>query len=64
MSTGRGKKRMKDTPVLYEGLKKKRNPLITDYAWHGMQEKAIKSGLSASEYLERLIRKDLKEHCE
>ena len=59
MSTGKGKKRMKNQPVLHEGVKKKRNPLITDYAWHGMQEKAIKAGLSASEYLERLIRKDL-----
>ena len=59
MSTEKGKKRIKNIPVLYEGIKKKRNPLITDYAWQGMQEKAIRAGLSASEYLERLIRKDL-----
>ena len=63
MSTGKGKKRLKNTPVLYEDIKKKRGIMLTDYAWQGIQEKAVKKGLSASEYMEQLIREHLELDC-
>ncbi|MCV3213016.1 hypothetical protein OGM63_05655 [Plectonema radiosum NIES-515] len=59
MSTGKGRKRIKDTPVLYDEPKKKRGVMLTDTAWHSVQELAVTNNVSASEYLEELIRK----HC-
>lgn len=59
MSTSKGKKRVKNTPVLYSESKKKRGVMLTDTAWQSVQELAVKEGISASEYLEILIRK----HC-
>ncbi|MHC5609458.1 MAG: hypothetical protein ACYTXA_00055 [Nostoc sp.] len=59
MSTGKGKKRIKNTPVLHDETKKKRGVMLTNTAWHSVQELAVKSNISASEYLEELIRK----HC-
>lgn len=59
MATGKGKKRVKNIPVLYEEAKKKRGVMLTDTAWHSVQEVAAREGISASEYLEKLIR----EHC-
>ncbi len=59
MSTGKGKKRLRNIPVLYNDLKKKRGVMLTDAAWHSVQDLALKNNISASEYLERLIRK----HC-
>lgn len=56
MSTGKGKKRIKNTPVLYDEPKKKRGVMLTDTAWHSIQELAVKNDVSASEYLEELIR--------
>lgn len=57
MSTGKGKKRVKNKPVLYEGLKKMRGVHLTDVAWGLVQETAVKLKISASEYVEQLIRK-------
>ncbi|MGH8001607.1 MAG: hypothetical protein ACREPR_19840 [Brasilonema sp.] len=57
MSTGEGRKRVKNIPVLYEELKKKRGVMLTDTAWQKIQELALKEKTSASEYLEELIRK-------
>jgi len=57
MSTAKGKKRVKNTPVLYDEPKKKRGIMLTDTAWHSIQELAVKNNVSASEYLEELIRK-------
>jgi hypothetical protein len=59
MSTGKGKKRVKNTPVLYDEPKKMRGVYLTDTAWYSVQELAASEGLSASEYMESLIRK----HC-
>ncbi|NJM71142.1 MAG: hypothetical protein HC862_13455 [Scytonema sp. RU_4_4] len=59
MSTGKGKKRVRDVPVLHDEPKKKRGVWLTDTAWHSIQELAVKEKVSASEYLEELIRK----HC-
>ena len=57
MSTGKGKKRVKNTPVLYDETKKRRGVWLTDTAWHSVQELAVKNNISASEYLEEMIRK-------
>ncbi|MBW4616353.1 MAG: hypothetical protein KME21_24370 [Desmonostoc vinosum HA7617-LM4] len=57
MSTGKGKKRVKNIPVLYNESKKKRGVMLTDTAWHSVQELAVKNNVSASEYLEMMIRK-------
>ena len=34
---------------------------LTESTWLGAREKALRKGLSASEYIEQLIRKDLDE---
>jgi hypothetical protein len=57
MSTGKGKKRVKNMPVLYDETKKRRGVWLTDTAWHSVQELAVKNDVSASEYLEEMIRK-------
>jgi hypothetical protein len=57
MSTAKGKKRVKNTPVLYDEPKRKRGVMLTDTAWHSVQELAAKRDVSASEYLEEMIRK-------
>ena len=57
MATGKGKKRVRNTPVLYDEAKKRRGVWLTDTAWHSIQELAVKEGISASEYLEELIRR-------
>ncbi|KST68755.1 hypothetical protein BC008_02000 [Mastigocoleus testarum BC008] len=59
MTTRKGKKRIKNQPILHEELKKMRGVYLTESSWLGAKEKAIRSGLSASEYIEQLIRKDL-----
>jgi hypothetical protein len=59
MATGKGKKRVRNIPVLYDEPKKMRGVYLTDTAWHTVQELATKKKVSASEYLEELIRK----HC-
>jgi hypothetical protein len=56
MSTGKGIKRVKNKPVLHEGLKKMRGVYLTDLAWSLVQETSAKTGISCSEYLEQLIR--------
>lgn len=56
MSTGKGIKRMKNTPVLYEETKKQRGVMLTDTAWKTAVIKAREKGISVSEYLERLLR--------
>jgi hypothetical protein len=56
MSTGKGKKRIKNVPVLYEESKKRRGVMLTDTAWSNAVIKARENGISVSEYLERLLR--------
>ncbi|MBG1261768.1 hypothetical protein F8S20_23055 [Nostoc sp. BAE] len=57
MSTGKGKKRVRNVPVLHDEPKKRRGVWLTDTAWHSIQEYAANHGISASECLEELIRK-------
>ena len=54
---------MKNEPVFYDEIKKTHGISLTNSSWLGIKEKALREGLSASEYIERLIRKDLDE-CE
>ncbi|RUS93291.1 hypothetical protein DSM106972_096470 [Dulcicalothrix desertica PCC 7102] len=56
MSTGKGKKRIREQPVLYDEPKKKRGVMLTDTAWYKIQELAALNSMSASEYLEQMIR--------
>jgi len=57
MSTGKGKKRIKNVPVLYEETKKQRGVMLTDTAWSNAVIKAKEENVSVSEYLERLLRR-------
>ena len=56
MSTGKGKKRVKNIPVLYDERKNRHTVLLTDTAWHKLQYIAELKGLSASEMIEQWIR--------
>ncbi len=58
MSTGKGKKRVKNQPVFYEEIKKSHDISLTDSSWSKAKKRALEKGISASEYIERLIRKD------
>ena len=50
---------MKNQPVFYEETKKRKVVYLTESTWLGAKEKAFRNELSASEYIEQLIRKDL-----
>ena len=56
MSTGKGKKRTRDKPVLYSSLKKQRTIWLTEELWEQIQDEAAKNGLSCSEYVETKLR--------
>ena len=57
MTTGKGKKRIKNQPVLYDSLKKKKGLWLTTETWELIEESAAKNEVSRSEYVEQLIRK-------
>lgn len=57
MTTGKGKKRIKNQPVLYESLKRKKGLWLTTETWEFIEESAAKNKVSRSEYVEQLIRK-------
>ncbi|KYC36436.1 hypothetical protein WA1_42785 [Scytonema hofmannii PCC 7110] len=57
MSTGKGKKRIKNQPVLYSSLKKQKGLWLTTEIWELVEQQAALNGLSRSEYIEQLIRK-------
>lgn len=61
MSTPKRKKGIKNSPMFYDEIKERKVVYLTKCSWLGAKEKALKTGLSASEYIERLIRKDLDE---
>ena len=56
MSTGKGKKRVKNQPVLYNELKKVHGISLTDYSWDKLRTMAKKKGLSVSEFVEQWLR--------
>lgn len=56
MSTGKGKKRIKNTPVLYDEIKKQRGINLTDTAWEILARTAKIQQISVSELIERYAR--------
>ena len=56
MSTGKGIKRTKNNPVFYTELKKGHEIFLTDSSWQKIKQIAKEKGMSASEYIEQLIR--------
>ena len=52
---GKGKKRLRDIPVLHDEKKTRHNLLITPSSWKKLQRIAQKNGLSLSEYVEQWI---------
>ncbi|BAZ26902.1 hypothetical protein NIES4073_78160 [Kalymmatonema gypsitolerans NIES-4073] len=57
MSTGKGIKRTKNNPVFYAELKKGHEIFLTDSSWQKVKQSAKEKAISASEYIEQLIRK-------
>ncbi|ARV60799.1 hypothetical protein BZZ01_21215 [Nostocales cyanobacterium HT-58-2] len=51
-----GKKRLKNVPILYEGIKKKRAIGLTDTAYQNLQEAAAAEKLCLSEFVETWAR--------
>jgi hypothetical protein len=49
----KGQKRLRNTPVFYDELKKSHTVKLTDTAWHAINEVAQQQGISASELVER-----------
>jgi hypothetical protein len=56
MSTGKGIKRTRNKPVLYNSLKKQKCIWLTEELWEILQEESVKNKLSYSEYIERKLR--------
>ncbi|NEO96800.1 MAG: hypothetical protein F6K56_44550 [Moorea sp. SIO3G5] len=52
----KSQKRMRGVPVYYDQLKKVHGVMLTDYAWKKLRRMAEKNGVSAGEFIERLIR--------
>ncbi|OKH56156.1 hypothetical protein [Scytonema sp. HK-05] len=57
MTTSKGKKRVKNNPVLYDSLKKQKGIWLTTETWGLIEQQAVLNNLSRSEYIEQLIRK-------
>jgi len=53
---GKGQKKLRNIPVLYDEVKKPRTLNFTPTAWDKLLVLSKKAGLSASEYLEQVIR--------
>ncbi|MDJ0798348.1 MAG: hypothetical protein QNJ51_16275 [Calothrix sp. MO_167.B12] len=56
MSTGKGKKRVKNVPVLHDEIKKRHGILLTDTAWAALVKKAKEDSVSVSEMIESWAR--------
>ncbi len=56
MSTGKGKKRTKNIPVLYDEPKKRRGIMLTNTAWEFLARQAKTEKISVSELVERYAR--------
>jgi len=53
MSTGKGKKRVKDLPVLYDERKNRHTVLLTDTTWQKLIQISKKKKISISEIIEQ-----------
>jgi hypothetical protein len=56
MSTGQGKKRIRNVPVLHDEIKKRHGILLTDTAWTLLVNEAQKNKVSVSEMIESWAR--------
>ena len=56
MQVGKGKKRIKDTPVLHNEVKKDHHIFITPSSWDKLKNRASKKGVSVSEFIELWVR--------
>ncbi len=56
MSTKKGKKRIKNIPVLHEEMKRQHSIMLTDIAWNKLKELSDKQKLSISELIEQWVR--------
>lgn len=56
MSTGKGQKRVKNTPVFYDEIKKRRGINLTDTAWEILARTAKIQQISVSELIEQYAR--------
>ncbi len=54
MSTRKGKKPVKNVPLLHEELKSRHCVWLTPTAWDKLQKKATNNGISISELLENI----------
>ncbi len=55
-SRGKGQKRVKNTPVFYDEMKKRRSIYLTDTAWEILARQAKIEKISVSELIERYAR--------
>ena len=56
MSTGKGQKRVRNVPVLYNEVKTQRGLMLTPTAWEKLKLAAIAKGISCSELVEQWAR--------
>jgi len=56
MSTRKGEIRLKNTPVFYDELKKRRQIMLTPTAWNNIRKLSAAKGISASELIEAWAR--------
>ena len=56
MSIRKGQKGLKNTPYIYDEVKKKHTLAFTPTAWGMLQAKAKEQGVSVSEMIEQWIR--------
>ncbi|MBO3462290.1 hypothetical protein G7B40_003535 [Aetokthonos hydrillicola Thurmond2011] len=56
MSTGKGKKRLRNQPALYSEIKEHHKIYLTPTSWNKIKELSKERGLSVSEYIEQWIR--------
>jgi hypothetical protein len=56
MTTGKGKKRVRNLPVFYDELKKVHEIMLTPTAWKKLQDMARKQNTSISELIETWAR--------
>ncbi|MEA5576010.1 hypothetical protein [Anabaena sp. UHCC 0451] len=63
MSIGKGQKRVKNTPVFYDEMKKRRGINLTDTAWEILARQAKIENISVSELIERYARRLNQSNC-
>ncbi len=56
MQVEKGKKRIKDEPVLHNEVKKDHHIFITPSSWNKLKDLASKKGVSVSEFIELWVR--------